>query len=382
MACWPDGPMARWPDSLMACWPDWAYAARMRSLLALVTFVLTLPFAATAQPAPADLRIVVIEGENAVNIIQQRTAVRPLIEVRDRNNLPVAGATVTFTVNGGSAAFAGGAQTLTVTTNAVGQAAASGFSAVSSGAVQVQVQAAFQGQIATAAITQTNFATAAAAAQAGATATGAGGAGGAGGGTAGGAAGGGAAGGGGISATTVGIVGGAVAAGAVAATQVLGGGDGEGSDDDGNSFDGYEGPFSGQISIRSESVGTNFTCTFVYGITGTMRIELKQDGSGTGSILGTLTLQSANNGCTDSQTKGVGTESQRPAVSGGPSALSFSTTTTTQGGIEVQTFRFTGTLTGNNINGTLLFEITPGPAAGPRRSGIASMNVTLVGPRP
>lgn len=42
-------------------------------------------------PAPAALRIVVIEGEGAVNIIQQKTAVRPLVEIRDRNNLPVAG---------------------------------------------------------------------------------------------------------------------------------------------------------------------------------------------------------------------------------------------------------------------------------------------------
>src|SRR4051812_24638161 len=97
------------------------------------------------QPA---LRIVVLEGESAVNIIQQKTAVRPLIEVRDRNNVPVAGATVTFTIGTGQpAAFAGGLQTLTVTTNAAGQAAASGFGALGPGAVQVNVQAAFQGQI-------------------------------------------------------------------------------------------------------------------------------------------------------------------------------------------------------------------------------------------
>ena len=113
------------------------------------------------------LRIVVLEGEDAVNIVQQKTAVRPLVEVRDRNNVPVAGATVTFTIGGGQpAAFAGGVQTLTVTTNAAGQAAASGFNVLGSGAVQVQVQAAYQGQIATAAISQTNFATAAAASQA------------------------------------------------------------------------------------------------------------------------------------------------------------------------------------------------------------------------
>ena len=35
------------------------------------------------------LKIVVISGEDAVNIIQQKTAVAPVVEVRDRNDLPV-----------------------------------------------------------------------------------------------------------------------------------------------------------------------------------------------------------------------------------------------------------------------------------------------------
>jgi hypothetical protein len=108
-----------------------------------------------SQPGP--LKIVVIEGEGAVNIIQQKTAVAPVIEVRDRNNLPVPGAVVTFTISGGKqAAFAGGSQTLTVTTNAAGRAAASAVSPLNSGAVQIQVQATFQGQTAAATIAQTN----------------------------------------------------------------------------------------------------------------------------------------------------------------------------------------------------------------------------------
>lgn len=108
----------------------------------LVAGVLVALFYSQA-PAPSPLRIVVLSGEDAVNIVQQRTAVSPLVEIRDRNNLPVAGATVTFSIGGGSpAAFAGGVQTLTVTTNAAGQAAASGLNALSSGAFQIQVQAA------------------------------------------------------------------------------------------------------------------------------------------------------------------------------------------------------------------------------------------------
>lgn len=115
----------------------------------------------------APLRIVVISGEDAVNVIQQRTAVAPVVEVRDRNNQPVAGAVVTFTIQGGKASFAAGANAMTITTNAAGQAAVSGLTPTATGAVNINVAAAFQGQTATAAITQTNFATAAQAAAAG-----------------------------------------------------------------------------------------------------------------------------------------------------------------------------------------------------------------------
>lgn len=124
--------------------------------------------AASAQtPTPSALKIVVIEGEGAVNVIQRKTAVAPVIEVRDRNNLPVIGATVTVTVNGGSAAFAGGANTITIATNAAGRAVVSGLTPLQSGAVQLNLQAAFQGQTAVATITQTNVLTAAQASAAG-----------------------------------------------------------------------------------------------------------------------------------------------------------------------------------------------------------------------
>ena len=107
------------------------------------------------------LRIVVIEGEDAVNVIQQKTAVAPVVEVRDQNGLPVPGAVVRFTIGGGNASFTGGSQTLTLTTNAAGRAAASAVNPLASGSVQIQVQATFQGQTAAATIAQTNVATAA-----------------------------------------------------------------------------------------------------------------------------------------------------------------------------------------------------------------------------
>ena len=186
----------------------------MRTTLAVL---LALAFTQPAVP----LHIVVIDGEDAVNVIQQKTAVAPLIEVRDRNNLPVAGATVTFTIGSNTASFAGGVQTFTVATNAAGQAAAAAINPLASGAVQINVAAAFQGQTAVATIAQTNVLTAAqAATAAGASSAGAS-SGSAGGSTS--VAGGAAGGGGGISGTTIGIVGAAVAGGAVAATQLAGG---------------------------------------------------------------------------------------------------------------------------------------------------------------
>ena len=122
---------------------------------------------APQKPSPATLRIVVLRGQDAVNIVQPRTAVAPVVEVRDGNNRLVAGAPVTFSIpSGGNATFAG-ASTVTVTTNAVGQAAVTTLTPTGAGAVRINVVAAFQGQTASAAITQTNFATAAQAAAAG-----------------------------------------------------------------------------------------------------------------------------------------------------------------------------------------------------------------------
>src|SRR5688572_28692451 len=188
----------------------------MRSVIPMwnVVSLMVLLLASAAQGQPAALRVVVIEGEDAVNVIQQKTATRPVVEVRDRNNLPVPGVLVTFSIEGGKAASFGGASTLTVATNAAGQAPVTSLPPSAAGAFQIQVPAAFQGQLATATIARTNVVTAAQAAAAGATASGSGSAGGAGAGASG------AAGGGGLSATTIGIAGAAVAGGAVAATQI------------------------------------------------------------------------------------------------------------------------------------------------------------------
>jgi len=59
------------------------------ALLVLAVGLTNVEVRARAQSSaqkPTALRIVVIEGEDAVNIIQQRTAVGPIVEVRDDND--------------------------------------------------------------------------------------------------------------------------------------------------------------------------------------------------------------------------------------------------------------------------------------------------------
>jgi hypothetical protein len=124
---------------------------------------MTLPgLAATA--APAELNIVIVEGEGATNNIRQRTAREPIVQVEDENHKPVAGAVVVFTLptHGAGGAFANGAHTLTTVTNDQGQAVARGFQANGAkGPYQMRVNASRNGQTATANINMVNVAAAA-----------------------------------------------------------------------------------------------------------------------------------------------------------------------------------------------------------------------------
>jgi hypothetical protein len=128
-----------------------------------------------AAPVPdaQGLKIAVITGEDGVNIVKKKSAVRPVVEVRDKNDLPVAGASVIFLLPGsGASATFNGSRSLTVLTNSAGRATVSGMKPVGSGVFKIQVTASFHGQTASAAISQTNYVTVAAAHAAGASAAG------------------------------------------------------------------------------------------------------------------------------------------------------------------------------------------------------------------
>ena len=362
-----------------------------------------------AQSPPA-IRIVVIDGEAAVNVIQQKTATAPVVEVRDRNNQPVAGAVVRFAIQGGRATFgAGNTNVISVTTNTLGRAAAGGLTPTASGSVQIAATATFQGQTAAAVtITQTNVMTAAqAAAVSSAASSGSGGTAGSASaaGTAGSAAGGGAAAttgaaatagaaaaagtttagtagtaagtaatagtagtatagtaaaagtagiGGGLSATTIGIVGGAAAAGTVVATKVL--------------VDGfqYSGTFGGTMQMNNGPLvsGLPGGCTRNEAQTGTIKMDITNtNGTITGKvdIDGNVTVShgscldiSSNNGA---DTFGGGTDN----VTGTPNNVTFTTSDSNANGTSIYNYSFVGTFDGTQIIGALTINrvLTP-----------------------
>jgi hypothetical protein len=178
----------------------------MRTVSTILTYFLcyqsiAVPICAQQQ-TPQKLNIVILGGEGAINNIRQRVAREPIVQVEDENHKPVAGAVVIFLLpdSGPGGSFPGGAQSLTVKTDAQGRAAARGLRPNNiEGEFQIQVTAAYQGVTVSTTITQSNALGAAAAA------------------------------GGGISGKLLAILavaGGAVAAGVVAATRGGNGGGG------------------------------------------------------------------------------------------------------------------------------------------------------------
>jgi hypothetical protein len=110
------------------------------------------------------LHIVVLKGEDAVNVVKEKTALQPIVEVLDRNNLPVAGAEVLFTSphKGPSVTFLNGSRSMTIVTDAKGRAAPVGLKPLTVGKFQISVSASFRSQRATASIPMTNVMTTAA----------------------------------------------------------------------------------------------------------------------------------------------------------------------------------------------------------------------------
>lgn len=136
-------------------------AGAVRGSSAVLAVASLLFPALQAQAPPASLQITILEGDEGMNNIRQRTAREPIVQVEDENHKPIAGAAVIFFLpnDGPGGTFADGSRTFTTTTDSKGQAAARGLRPNhASGRYEIRVQASFQGVTAQAVIHQTNMA--------------------------------------------------------------------------------------------------------------------------------------------------------------------------------------------------------------------------------
>ncbi len=123
------------------------------------------------QPAaPTKLSLIVVEGNDTINNVKQRTSRETIVQVEDENHRPVAGAAVAFLLpdSGPGGTFAGASKSATVVTDAQGRAVMPRMTTNQlTGQYQIRVNASFRGQQASITIAQQNVAAAAAAAAAG-----------------------------------------------------------------------------------------------------------------------------------------------------------------------------------------------------------------------
>jgi len=136
----------------------------MRIRCGFILFLAAFILAAQDAPPPQRINIVVTEGEGAINNGKQRTARETIVQVEDENHRPIAGAAVIFLLpgDGPGGAFAGGAKTAALVTDANGQAVMPRLQPNQlTGQYQIRVTASYRGQSANASIRQVNEAGAA-----------------------------------------------------------------------------------------------------------------------------------------------------------------------------------------------------------------------------
>src|SRR5437660_3988776 len=109
--------------------------------------------------AAEPLRVVVLEGDGAINNIRLQRGKEPVVRVETAAGKPVSGAVVHFAVPtlGAGAVFADGGPTATVPTDADGRAIGRGLRPnKTAGPFEIRVTASYEGSSASARITQTN----------------------------------------------------------------------------------------------------------------------------------------------------------------------------------------------------------------------------------
>src|SRR5579884_2248782 len=115
--------------------------------------------ATTLAQSPGGLRVVVLEGNGAINNIAAQKAHDPVVKVVDNAGAPVANAIVTFTLpaSGPSGAFVDGQKSATVRTGSDGVAAARGLKPNKTpGQFEIRVTASAGRETARASVMETN----------------------------------------------------------------------------------------------------------------------------------------------------------------------------------------------------------------------------------
>jgi len=137
-------------------------------LILAVAFLWQQSFSALLAQSPipqangvSRLDLIVLAGDGGVNIVKAKKAVMPVVEVRDKERRPVPGLSVTFAApeSGPHVTFAHGISIYSTVTDTNGRATVSAMTPVGQGEFKITVSAAFEGETATAIITQTNYPT-------------------------------------------------------------------------------------------------------------------------------------------------------------------------------------------------------------------------------
>jgi len=121
----------------------------------LISCILASP----AGAQDASIKIIVQEGQGAINNIPQHRAKEPVVQVQHEDGEPVAGATVTFLLpdTGPGGTFADGARMLNIQTDAKGQAVGRGLKPnATAGRFLIRVNVSYHGQTASTTIAQIN----------------------------------------------------------------------------------------------------------------------------------------------------------------------------------------------------------------------------------
>ena len=115
--------------------------------------------------------MIVVDGDEAANIVAERLAAEPVIEVRDKDDCRVPGAVVRFVIrktrNRLLASFGNGKAEVRTLTDYSGRASVNAVSPLEPGSFQIDVEVSYRGQTGKAVIRQTNFPTTADAKSAG-----------------------------------------------------------------------------------------------------------------------------------------------------------------------------------------------------------------------